>query len=213
MQANNCDFLHPKILPANQSLNPPTNHSINILPIDRQQARVCAFYLTQAGCVKGSACSFAHPVGKSAVQAINHSVKPIKCDHFFYSNKGCNRGDDCQFSHDPMTYKQSVHQAINQSASQANNQSKAPVICAFHNKSARGCVKGDRCVFLHVKSQICDFFVSEKGCKKDKLCTFFHPVNEHDEPDVNSMRDEREPITAVDNEHTQIMTTITTDKS
>ncbi len=51
----------------------------------QKRPKICDFYATERGCVKGDACEFIH-------------VKEKVCD-FYLSERGCKKGELCDFKH------------------------------------------------------------------------------------------------------------------
>jgi len=98
--------------------------------------RVCDFYLTPRGCVKGDACDFQHPNAPGG--AVTNKV----CQ-FFQTPRGCIKGAACDFLHpEGMTARAG---GVGQGAAKQ-------AVCNFFN-SPRGCIKGDKCDFLHPGAQ------------------------------------------------------------
>jgi len=96
-------------------------------PLDGKDKKdkVCAFYLTPRGCIKGDKCDFQHPDAGVAVT----TPQPKVCD-FYLTSRGCRKGDQCDFLHP---------------------QARPPVknkVCTFY-MTPQGCIKGLNCDFLH----------------------------------------------------------------
>lgn len=119
-------------------------------------SKVCAFYLSPRGCIKGDSCDFNHP------NAPDGSVTSKVCD-FFKSAKGCTKGDECNFLH-PEGH-------VNARPGFGGGQK----VCQFF-ATPRGCIKGDACDFAHpnLSAKPCTFFLSARGCVKGNDCDFSH---------------------------------------
>ena len=201
LKGNQCDFLHPRVIPA-QHL-PPAPHTRGgmrggiVGPAGRMgggpvTVRVCEFYLTPQGCNRGAHCQFLHPTGRAAQQALAAKEaatrmpagRPVPICDYFFSRRGCSKGDACPFSHvrEPHPHPPLPHFGGGWGAMHAGPMygggasvlNKRPKVCDFYS-TERGCVKGDACEFIHVKDKLCDFYLSERGCKKGEACDFKHP--------------------------------------
>jgi hypothetical protein len=154
---------------------------------DKKKDKICDFYLTPRGCMKGDKCDFQHPL--SPAGTLTNRV----CD-FYLTPRGCRKGDQCDFLH-PQP-KQGVKDKV----------------CTYY-MTPQGCIKGLNCDFLHprpgmftdlpgatpdssspssaipadlaalgvgigagrgVRSKPCDFFLSPRGCIKGDQCDFSH---------------------------------------
>jgi len=85
--------------------------------------KLCDFYLSPKGCVKGEDCDFVHP------RAPNGTITNRICDFFLKPGRGCREGDRCGFVH----------------PQRANVKEK---ICDFF-LSAAGCKRGFNCDYAH----------------------------------------------------------------
>merc|ERR1719219_3187157 len=134
---------------------------------DQANKKVCNFFLTPRGCVKGNQCDFAHiapPVSDpfSSMYGMgnfpnvmgNRSMFPGMVNPMM----GAGRGSGVQFG-------------IGRGGVLVP---KRPKSCEFFN-TERGCVKGERCDFIHMKDKVCDFYFTDRGCRKGKFCDFKHP--------------------------------------
>lgn len=119
-------------------------------------SKICAFYLSPRGCIKGDSCDFVHPSAPDGSQTTK------VCD-FYKSVKGCNKGNECNFLH-PEGHMNA----------RAGNSSGAKVCQYF--ATPRGCIKGDSCDFAHpnLSAKPCTYFLSARGCVKGKECDFSH---------------------------------------
>jgi hypothetical protein len=157
---------------------------------DKKKDKICDFYLTPRGCMKGDKCDFQHPL--SPAGTLTNRV----CD-FYLTPRGCRKGEQCDFLH-PQP-KQGVKDKV----------------CTYY-MTPQGCIKGLNCDFLHprpgmftdvpggtpgasssssstippdlaalgvgvgvgagrgVRSKPCDFFLSPRGCIKGDQCDFSH---------------------------------------
>jgi len=161
---------------------------------DKKKEKICDFYLTPRGCIKGEKCDFQHPLSPAGSQTNR------VCD-FYLTPRGCRKGDQCDFLHP---------------------QPKQPVkdkVCTYY-MTPQGCIKGLNCDFLHPRPGMfgdvpgmsalpglqgmgglpgggqvaggvapaagggggggrgtrkpCDFFLSPRGCVKGEQCDFPH---------------------------------------
>jgi hypothetical protein len=134
---------------------------------EKKKEKICDFYLTPRGCMKGEKCDFQHPLSPAGTQTNRI------CD-FFLTARGCRKGDQCDFLHP---------------------QPKQPVkdkVCTYY-MTPQGCIKGLNCDFLHPRPGMfgdipnaagasggaaarkpCDFFLSPRGCIKGDQCDFAH---------------------------------------
>jgi hypothetical protein len=89
----------------------------------QKKEKICDFYLTPRGCMKGEKCDFQHPLSPAGTQTNRI------CD-FYLTPRGCRKGDQCDFLHP---------------------QPKQPVkdkVCTYY-MTPQGCIKGLNCDFLH----------------------------------------------------------------
>lgn len=153
--------------------------------------RVCDYYLSARGCVKGEQCDFLHPVAPSGA-----STNRV-CD-FYSSPRGCSKGESCDF----------LHPRRISPAGEVTNR-----VCDYY-VSETGCLKGNQCDFLHPRvlpsgkqshrgpvggagvgavavggvgqgvggprgagtsTRVCDFYNTPTGCSKGLNCNFLHP--------------------------------------
>jgi len=208
IKGNNCDFIHPRVPPTQHygaSSNSRSNARVGGSSSGGSDTRVCQYYLTPAGCNKGNSCSFLHPTGRAAQEALanvsrssnngnnagkannNTSKKAQRCD-FYFSASGCKKGDSCPFSHEQRRGGNKESSASSSSSSHPRSSgvasfpaSRKPRICGFHNTD-RGCIKGESCEFIHIKDKTCDFWLSEQGCKKGDWCDFKHSKDQQGNP-------------------------------
>lgn len=150
---------------------------------DKKKEKICDFYLTPRGCIKGEKCDFQHPLSPAGTQT--NKV----CD-FYLTGRGCRKGDQCDFLH--PTPKQPVKDKV----------------CTYY-MTPQGCIKGLNCDFLHPRPGMlgdvpgmpsipgmgfpgaaplggalpgmggrgkkpCEFFLSARGCVKGDQCDFSH---------------------------------------
>jgi len=90
---------------------------------NKKKEKICDFYLTPRGCMKGEKCDFQHPLSPAGTQTNRI------CD-FYLTPRGCRKGDQCDFLHP---------------------QPKQPVkdkVCTYY-MTPQGCIKGLNCDFLH----------------------------------------------------------------
>jgi len=155
--------------------------------------RICDYYLTPQGCVKGNQCSFLHPrvvpsSQQSNTRGPNRSGPSAAAGghrvcEFYNTPHGCHKGPACNFSH--------VSNFNGNSRGSADG--KRTQICDFFF-SRKGCNKGETCPFSHTKGpasnpttfgahgvekkpKVCDFYNTERGCVKGDLCDFIHVKN------------------------------------
>lgn len=167
--------------------------------------KVCNFFSSPRGCIKGSECDFYHPAnGATMMPGMDAGMqmgsqgsgrgqgKP--CDYFF-STRGCVKGNECDFSHvnpamgggfggaAPMYGQQMQGMMPGMMGRPGVDMMGRPGFGGVEKKpqkcdffgTERGCIKGDSCDFIHTKEKVCDFFLSERGCRKGKFCDFQHP--------------------------------------
>lgn len=81
-----CPFIHDKRAPISSSSYPLSTSSSSISRAQSlRKPKICSFYNTERGCVKGDHCVFLH-------------VKDKICD-FWLSEQGCKKGEYCDFKH------------------------------------------------------------------------------------------------------------------
>lgn len=157
--------------------------------------KMCEFYLSQKGCVKGLQCDFLHPVQPGAPGTMRQfmmQAATAKICSFYHSPRGCVKGLECDFLHVTEANRQQWAQGMaimSNAAAGANSRmfnnhqsmggsgdypiKKKAQICQFIG-TARGCVKGDLCDFIHKKERPCDFHLTPRGCRKGDFCDFQH---------------------------------------
>eukprot|EP00823_Brevimastigomonas_motovehiculus_P005423 TRINITY_DN39_c0_g2_i2.p1 TRINITY_DN39_c0_g2~~TRINITY_DN39_c0_g2_i2.p1 ORF type:complete len:216 (+),score=36.08 TRINITY_DN39_c0_g2_i2:68-715(+) len=155
--------------------------------------RICDYYTSPRGCIKGKECDFLHPT------APNGNVTNKVCE-YFNTPRGCVKSNTCDFLHVPKrnTVAMSAFGPVpifkhfsSSSSSRSENQ-----VCKYY-MSTRGCIKGSSCEFLHPlcnqlnntlnnktaakpvmkKNKVCSFYNTEAGCKKGNTCEFIHQKN------------------------------------
>jgi hypothetical protein len=126
--------------------------------------RLCEYYVTPRGCIKGDTCDFLHP------KSPNGSVTSRVCD-FFNQPRGCIKGDTCDYLHvRPRLPPNAV--GIGRGARPASifappmmRGGFAPVGRGgggFDDKTCKyfftpkGCIKGDKCDFQHTPPSAID---------------------------------------------------------
>jgi len=123
-----------------------------------KKEKMCSYYVTERGCIKGESCDFKHP------KAPNGSETNRVCD-FFLSQRGCSKAELCNFLH------------LGTPPEKTEGDQK---LCNFYI-TPRGCIKGEKCDFMHptapngtVTTRICEYYLTPRGCSKDKKCDFLH---------------------------------------
>jgi len=169
-----CDFLHPHPGAALFGADPTAFSQLTGFPSvstgtnTTKNEKLCSFFMTPRGCVKGDECDFSHA---------RPGASPSFPNPYLPSNS--NPYAALGYGFDP-TMLGLMNPAL---ASLVGGKLKKPTkqkICDFH-KTERGCVKGDSCDFIHTKDRVCDFFNTARGCRKGMLCDFQHPSKDSGE--------------------------------
>jgi len=148
--------------------------------------KICSFFNSPRGCIKGAECDFYHPPAGQQQQQQQQGMpmdggmmggqgsgrgqgKP--CDYFF-SARGCVKGNECDFSH-----VNPAMQAGGFGAPQMYGQQMQGMM-PMMGQQRPGMDMMGRPTFgagaVEKKPQKCDFFSSERGCIKGELCDFIH---------------------------------------
>lgn len=162
-----CDFLHPRAIPANKTrevfqkakeLNKNNQTAVKSLKFGQvtlkgknvmiNDDKVCEYYLTPTGCNKGSECTYLHPRGKDAQDALNAKEALNKSS----SNK--QRGPRLSTNNNGTSARRGKKDNNNE------NKEKKP--------------KREKLTAEQKKEKQCQFFKSENGCKKGEECEFKH---------------------------------------
>jgi len=113
--------------------------------------RVCEYYITARGCVKGDKCDFKHP------KSPNGSATSRVCD-FYNQPRGCIKGEQCDFLHvRPRGFQQSF--AVGRGRG-------VPIFPSAPIRFPTAIARGDE--------KTCKFFLSPRGCIKGEKCDFMH---------------------------------------
>lgn len=171
VKGTTCDFLHLPPQVASRVGTKPGFGMMGALPqmlgaaaMPRSAAgKVCEFFNSPRGCVKGQTCDFAH------IPA--------------------NQGNPMQMhmqQHKPFLPPQvaAVAKQMFPPTVTPLGLAKKPFICEYFG-TERGCVKGDLCDFIHQKPKVCEFYNTPRGCKKNNLCDFQHPAKDGETPGVD----------------------------
>lgn len=95
--------------------------------------RVCTFFNTPRGCIKGAKCDFEHPNLPAVAPSVAGGGRVCT---FFNTPRGCIKGAKCDFEHPDLP-------ATTPGAAGAIR------VCTYFN-TPRGCIKGAKCDFEHV---------------------------------------------------------------
>jgi len=180
----NCDFLHPR--PGvygdvglggggGQGAQGGVAGMQGVSPNPGQKNKLCDFYLTPRGCVKGDKCDFIHVSPTPAFSMLGAQGWPATMpDGSQAWAQGLPEGMQAQYAGYPAAALQGSPFAVAAAAVK-----KKPKLCSFF-KTERGCVKGETCEFIHQKDKPCDFVNKPGGCRKGAFCDFMHPAKEGD---------------------------------
>lgn len=105
-------------------------------PNGTQTSRVCDYFVTERGCVKGDRCDFLHTTAKKPQSELAADAGGKKLCDFFLTDRGCVKEDRCDFLHP-----------------KAPNGTETKRVCEYFG-SHRGCAKEIRCDFLHLNQQV-----------------------------------------------------------
>ena len=180
----------PAAAPASPAAAAPASSSSPSASVER----VCDYYLSARGCVKGASCDYQHPLAPSG--AVTNRI----CD-FFSTPRGCVKGDRCDFLHP---------RRLNPRGEPCTR------VCEFYI-TPQGCLKGNQCDHLHPRAlpaqhlnaaaaggagrgagggagrgrgggmaaaaagggvtvRVCEFYLTPAGCNRGDNCQFLHPT-------------------------------------
>jgi len=146
--------------------------------------KVCNFFNSPRGCIKGAECDFYHPAqgagqmqqqpGMDAGGMVGGSGrgqgKP--CDYFF-SARGCVKGNECDFSH--VNPAMAGGFGTPQMYGGQQMQGMMPGMMGGRpGMDMMGRPGGFGAGPVEKKPQKCDFFNTERGCIKGEMCDFIH---------------------------------------
>jgi len=111
---------------------PGTEGELQAAPNGNMTNRLCDYFVSPRGCVKGDRCDFLHVAGIKEQTDLAADADGKKLCDFYMTERGCVKEDRCDFLH-PI----------------APNGSVTRRVCEYFG-TRRGCAKEKRCDFLHL---------------------------------------------------------------
>lgn len=158
--------------------------------IDKSK-KMCSYFNTHRGCVKGDACDFLHPghPKKNPSSVKNDSFSSSSVCRFFNQPRGCAKGNACKFLHEPFKKKSISHEdpenegeidSIREEDSKPIREEKQTITEEHISSQSEGQEPTKSEQFKSTNTDVikkqrpCSYFNTPRGCAKGDACDFQH---------------------------------------